>query len=133
MPIVKYRLHGDRPGPAPIRITVPGWAGARQPRADGSLEQPWHCIPFSESARYGLELVYPFDDELRVSKVNGHVKLEADWGPPPPDGLPWPPFRPFGPDYYSYQLSLDLAVPMGTPSVQNRTRAFLPIQPTPPR
>jgi hypothetical protein len=113
MPTVKYRVHGDRPAPSPIRITVPGWAGDKQPRADGSHEQPWHCIPFSESARYGLELAYPFDAELRVTQVDGEVQLDADWGPSPPNDLAWPPFRPFGAEYYSYQLSLDLAVPPG--------------------
>jgi hypothetical protein len=113
MPTVKYRLHGQRPPPLPIRITVPGWAGAKDPRADGSHEQPWHCIPFSESARYGLELLYPFDDELRVTTVDGKVHLDADWGTSPDPDLMWPPFRPFGADYYSYQLSLDLEVAEG--------------------
>ena len=113
MPLVKYRLHGDRPPPQPIRVTVPGWAGDKQPRADGSHEQAWHCIPFSESARYGLELLYPFAQELRVTNVDGAVQLDADWSTPPSDGTMWPPFRTFGADFYSYQLSLDLAVPDG--------------------
>lgn len=112
MPTVKYRLHGRRPPPQPIRLQVPGWAGTREPRTDGSHEQPWHCAPFSESARYGLELVYPFDEELRVTSVNGRVRLKAKWGEPP-DDLMWPPFRAFGEDYYSFQLSLDLEVPAG--------------------
>ncbi len=112
MPLVKFRCHGQRPPPSQIRITVPGWAGAKDPRADGSHEQAWHCIPFSESARYGLELLYPFDAELRVTSVDGQVRLDADWGPPA-DSLMWPPFRPFGKDFYSYQLSLDLEVPPG--------------------
>lgn len=111
MPIVKYRLRGHRSPPQPIRVSVPGWAGAKEPRKDGSHEQPWHCIPFSESARYGLELLYPFDTELRVTNVDGHVRLDAEWGPPPEPDLMWPPFRAFGADYYSYQLSLDLQVP----------------------
>jgi hypothetical protein len=113
MPIVKVRRHDDRPPPSPIRITVPGWAGAKDPRVDGSHEQAWHCIPFSESARYGLELLYPFDAELRVTTVDGQVRLDADWGEPPEPGLMWPPFRTFGEDFYSYQLSLDLEVPPG--------------------
>ena len=113
MPTVKYRVHGDRLAPSQIRISVPGWAGAKDPRADGSHEQPWHCIPFSESARYGLELLYPFDDELRVTTIDGQVRLDADWGEPPADGMMWPPFRSFGADFYSYQLSLDLEVPKG--------------------
>jgi len=113
MPLVKFRQFGDRPAPQPIKITVPGWAGDKAPRADGQHEQPWHCIPFSESARYGLELVYPYDVELRVTTRNGRVHLDADWGEPPESMGTWPPFRTFGDDYYSYQLSLDLDVPPG--------------------
>ena len=113
MPEVKYRLHGDRPAPRPIKLTVPGWAGAREPRANGSHEQPWHCAPFAESATYGLELLYPFDEELRVTSENGLVRLDADWGEPADPDLMWPPFRTFGEDYYSYQISLDLQVPPG--------------------
>ncbi|MBB3957612.1 hypothetical protein [Novosphingobium sediminicola] len=113
MPVVSYRSYGDRSDPQQIRITVPGWAGSSEQRVDGSHEQPWHCIPFSESARYGVELLYPFDPELHVRSVDGKVVLEADWGAPPEEGAMWPPFRAFGEDYYSYQLSLDLAAPPG--------------------
>jgi hypothetical protein len=94
-------------------MPIPGWAGAAQPRADGSHEQPWHCTPFSESARYGVELLYPFEAELRVRKARGKVRLDADWGEPPDTETMWPPFRAFGEDYYSYQLALDLEVPSG--------------------
>jgi hypothetical protein len=113
MPILKYRLHGHRPPPRPIKLAVPGWGGDAQPRSDGNHEQPWHCLPFSESARYGVEVLYPFEEELRVTRYRGRVVLDADWGPPADDGMMWPPFRPFGKDYYSYQLSLDLAAPPG--------------------
>jgi hypothetical protein len=113
MPTLKYRLHGHRPPPQPVQLQIPGWAGAQQPRADGNHEQPWHCTPFSESARYGVELLYPFAEELRVSWFRGRVLLEADWGEPVDPEMMWPPFRSFGEDYYSYQLSLDLQVPPG--------------------
>ena len=113
MPVLKYRLHGQRPPPQPVALTVPGWGGASQPRCDGSHEQPWHCTPFSESARYGVEVLYPFHEELRVTKIRGRVRLQADWGEPADPDLMWPPFRPFGEDYYSYQISLDLQVPAG--------------------
>src|SRR5436305_12548701 len=116
MPLVTFRLHGKRPAPQRIRMDVPGWGGDKQPRADGNHEQPWHCLPFSESAMYGLELCYPFEEELRVSNRNGHVHLGARRGERPPGEPMWPPFRPFGEHYYSYQLSLDLAVPPGWPS-----------------
>lgn len=113
MPTVKYRIHGQRPPPQPVQLSIPGWGGDQQPRADGSHEQPWHCTPFSESARYGVEVLYPFDEELRVTKVRGRVRLDADWGEPSDPDMMWPPFRSFGADYYSYQIALDLEVPAG--------------------
>jgi hypothetical protein len=113
MPVVKYRQLAHRPPPQPIRLAVPGWVGDKQPRTDGNREQPWHCVPFTEGARYGFEVLYPFDVELRVRTVDDCVSLEADWGEPPENEPMWPPFRSFGPEYYSYQLSLDLAVPPG--------------------
>ncbi|HEY1752505.1 MAG TPA: hypothetical protein VGG29_14700 [Caulobacteraceae bacterium] len=113
MPILKHRLHGDRPPPRPTELPIPGWGGQPQPRADGSHEQPWHCTPFSESAKYGVELIYPFDEELRVTQYRGRVRLQADWGEPPDPDMMWPPFRAFGEDFYSYQLSLDLQGPPG--------------------
>ena len=113
MPKMTFRQHGHRLAPRPITLPVPGWAGEAQPRADGSHEQPWHCTPFSESSRYGVEILYPFEEELRITRWRGKVRLEADWGAPPDPDLMWPPFRPFGADYYSYQLCLDLALPPG--------------------
>lgn len=113
MPVVKYRFHGHRPPPQLIKLPVPGWGGEAQPRADGKHEQPWHCTPFSESARYGMELLYPYAQELRVCSRGGQVALEAEWGDPPDPDMMWPPFRSFGEDYYSCQLSLDLLPPTG--------------------
>lgn len=113
MPLVKHRVHGPGLPPRRTEMPVPGWAGAPQPRADGSHEQVWHCTPFSESAKYGLEVLYPFEPELRVTSRGGQVALDANWGPDPMNGLNWPPFRPFGEGYYSYQIVLDLKVDPG--------------------
>lgn len=110
MPRVTYRMHGPGLPPRPTQLPVPGWGGEPQPRTDGSHQQVWHCAPFSESARYGLELLYPFDAELRVQSVDGRVQLEAAWGSDPHTGVNWPPFRPFGDLFYSYQVLLDLKV-----------------------
>ena len=52
-------------------------------------------------------------EELRVTRQAGLVKLDADWGPDPENGLNWPPFRPFGEAFYSYQSVIDLKVPAG--------------------
>jgi hypothetical protein len=111
MTTVKYRLNEPRLNPRRTKLEVPGWAGENQPRREGSHEQPWHCMPFIEGAQYGIEIFYPFDNELHVTKRNGHVVLETDWGPDPETGINWPPFRDFGENYYTYQLLLDLKVP----------------------
>lgn len=107
---VKYRLFEPRLRPRHTKIEVPGWAGEQEPRRDGSHEQAWHCMPFVEGAQSGIELFYPFENELHVTKRDGQVVLEGDWGPDPGTGIQWPPFRPFGENYYTYQLLLDLKV-----------------------
>lgn len=112
---VKYRLHNPRLAPRRTKLEIPGWAGQREPRVDGSQEYPWHCVPFSEGARYGIEIFYPFDIELKVTTKNGRFAMEADWGEPPEeqDGGNWPPFRNFGDKYYTFQILLDIKVKRG--------------------
>lgn len=107
MPIVKYRSFRPNLVPRRTRLEIPGWAGDEDPRADGSHEQPWHCIPFSEAARAGIELLYPHEDELRVSVRDGAFAFDGDFGS---SADRRPPFRSFGKDYYTYQLLLDLKV-----------------------
>lgn len=110
---VKYRLNDPRLAPRRTKLEIPGWAGTRQPRAAGSREQVWHCVPFTEGAQYGIELFYPYDNELHVSTKDGKLVLQGDWGEPPTPDLQWPPFRNFGDTFYTYQLLLDLKVPKG--------------------
>jgi hypothetical protein len=108
---VKYRLVEPRLQPRRTKLEMPGWGGKPEPRKDGSHEQVWHCMPFTEGAQYGIELFYPYDNELRVTKHGGQVVLDGDFGEPDPEsGLQWPPFRAFGENYYTYQLLLDLHV-----------------------
>lgn len=113
MTSVKYRHFTPGLDPRRTKLEIPGWAGERQPRHDGSHEWPWHCVPFSESARYGIELFYPYENELHVRTENGRLVLNGDFGPPPSTGGQWPPFRTFGETYYTYQVSLDLKPPAG--------------------
>lgn len=110
MHTVKFRYFEPRLAPRRAKLEVPGWGGSPEPRRDGSHEHPWHCIPFSEAAQYGIELFYPYDNELRVTKRRGKVVLESNWGRAPNSGVNWPPFREFGEEYYTYQLLLDLKV-----------------------
>lgn len=113
MSTVKYRNYTPDLNLRRTKLEIPGWAGQREPRKDGSREFAWHCLPFSESARYGIELFYPYKNELHVSMVDGRLKLEGDFGPPPAPDLQWPPFRTFGEVFYTYQVLLDLKVEAG--------------------
>ncbi len=110
---VKFRTREPRLAPRRTKLEIPGWAGEREPRADGSQEYGWHCTPFSESAQYGIELFYPYDNELVVSLQDGQLRLDGDFGPCPEEGLQWPPFRNFGTKFYTYQILLDLKVEPG--------------------
>ena len=110
MPIVKYRFHDPRLTARRTRVAVPGWGGAQEPRADGSHEQPWHCIPFSEAATAGIEIVYPEDEELHVTFDEGLFRFANAAGASVEDSPDPPAFRSFGEEYYTYQSSMDLKV-----------------------
>ncbi len=113
MHTVKYRLFEPRLQPRRTKLEMPGWAGEPEPRRDGSHEHVWHCMPFTEGAQYGIELFYPFDDELRVSRRDGQLIFDGDFGPAPDGDLQWPPFHAFGENYYTYQILIDLKVADG--------------------
>ncbi|MBB5372044.1 hypothetical protein [Acidocella aromatica] len=111
MTTVKYRLYQPRLAPRRTKVQVPGWGGTKEPRQDGSHEQAWHCLPFVEGAQYGIEIFYPYDNEVRVSRRDGKFVFDGDFGPNPNTGVSWPPFRAFGEGFYTLQLLLDLKVP----------------------
>ena len=113
MNIVKYRTREPGLRPRRTKLEIPGWAGGREPRADGSHEYVWHCLPFSEGAQYGIELFYPYENELHVTTRDSKLIFDGDFGPPPENGLQWPPFRTFGEKFYTYQILLDLRVGEG--------------------
>jgi hypothetical protein len=108
---VKFRVVNPGHKPRRTKLEMPGWAGQPAPRADGAQEYAWHCAPFTEGAQYGIEVFYPYQNELHVTRKDGTLIFDGDFGPPPEDSeLMWPPFRSFGVDFYSYQLLLDLKV-----------------------
>ena len=73
MHVIKYRLTEQGFAPRRTRLQVPGWSGEPQPRQDGSLEQAWHCVPFSEAAKYEIEVFCRYERELRVTTRNGRL------------------------------------------------------------
>jgi len=107
---VKFRVINPGLQPRRTKLEMPGWAGNAQPRADGSHEYAWHCAPFTEGAQYGIEIFYPYENELRVSKKDGKWFFDGDFPPEAENGLQSPPFRKFGDEFYTYQLLLDLKV-----------------------
>ncbi len=107
---VKFRLVNPELKPRRTKLQMPGWAGNPAPRTNGSHEYPCHCMPFTESAQYGIEIFYPYSNELLVHTRNGKLIFDGDFGQPPDGDLEWPPFRSFGTEYYTYQLLLDLKV-----------------------
>jgi hypothetical protein len=107
---IKFRLANPGLRPRRTKLEMPGWGGKPEPRTDGSHEQAWHCAPFSEGAQYGIEVFYPYDVELHVTKKDGKLIFDGDFGPSPGSDLQWPPFRTFGTDYYTHQFLLDLKV-----------------------
>jgi hypothetical protein len=108
MRTVKLRYQEERLRPRRTKLEIPGWAGEREPRATNSTEQVWHCLPFSEGAQYGIEIFYPYGNELRATTRDGKLVLEGDFGPDPGTGVLWPPFRNFGDRFFTYQLLLDI-------------------------
>ncbi|MDT7952354.1 MAG: hypothetical protein RQ966_12700, partial [Acetobacteraceae bacterium] len=110
MPTVKYRFNDPNMIARRTKLAVPGWAGAQEPRADRSHEQPWHCIPFSEASASGIEIPYPYDEELHVTFGDGLFRFKDAEGESIEDGPGAPPFRSFGAEYYTLQTSMDLKV-----------------------
>jgi hypothetical protein len=108
MHIVKMRYVVPGLSPRRTKMEIPGWAGAREPRGEGSLEQVWHCLPFTEGAQYGIEIFYPYPNEMKVMTREGKLVIEGDFGAAPDSGVSWPPFRTFGEKYYTHQILLDI-------------------------
>jgi hypothetical protein len=112
MPVIKYRAYDPRMVPRRTKLEVPGWTGQPEPRASGSHEYPWHCVPFTEAARAGLEICFPYDHELRVVTRAGILGFTYA-GEPLVPGPDTPPVRSFGREYFTFRSSIDLKVDPG--------------------
>ena len=110
---LKYRTYGKGLPPRPIRLELPGWAGDNSKMEDGSVPQPWHCNPFVEGATYGVELIYPYENECQVINDGGEVRIEWDYTREGDAGLSGGEFIRFAPKHYLFNTSLDLQAPAG--------------------
>ena len=109
MHTVKFRMTEPGLRPRRTKMEIPGWAGEPCPRINGSQEYAWHCVPFSEMARSGIEVLWPYGDVLVWADDEGNPQFDFSWlGEKPKDGRSWPPLRSFGKLYYTFQLLLDL-------------------------
>lgn len=111
---VKYRTWHKGLPPRTTKLEVPGWAGDSKDYSDGAKPQPWMCPPFAEASCYGLELVYPFDQECRVTFDGNNFQFEGDFTAESAwDAEGKPPFTNFAPGHYGFTSSLDLQPPDG--------------------
>ena len=74
---IKFRLANPGLQPRRTKLEMPGWAGKPEPRKDSSHEYAWHCMPFTEGAQYGIEILYPYENELHVSKKGGELVFDG--------------------------------------------------------
>ena len=114
---VKYATYAKALAPQPIRVKTPGWGGAAQKMEDGSLPQPWHCLPFVEGSTYGLELLYPYENECHVVNDGGAVRFDWDFAGEPGGGVTGGEFVTFSPKrvpkFYLFNARLDVQPPPG--------------------
>lgn len=109
---LKYRSWYKGVVPKPIKLQIPGWSGDHHSHANGDTPQPWHCPPFVDGATYGLELIYPFDTEARISLIDGKLNIEGDFSKETEEcGVELPPFKTFAPHHFGMTSSLDICVP----------------------
>lgn len=98
------------PPPQKIRLKIPGWAGDSKNHSNGAAPQPWHCLPFIEGSTYGLELIYPFENDCKVINNNGKIEFEGDFSKEKYDSIP---FESFAPGHYGFTSLLDIKVSDG--------------------
>lgn len=98
---IAYRLLNDQIiPPRPIKLQIPGWGGIDHTHKNGSKPQPWHCIPFVEGNTYGLELIYAYEKEQRVTKKDGKIVFSNELS-----------FKCFADNHYGYQAGFDIQIP----------------------
>lgn len=111
---IKYRLFDKGIPPKRIKLDINGWAGENTYKSP----QPWHCKPFSDAATYGLELLYCWDTELRVTcDENGKCHFNGDFSKEikkdKKDKEQWLPYAQFAPYHFGFVSMWDIKTPDG--------------------
>jgi len=111
---LRYRTVVNGIPPRPIKLSVPGWAGESRAHGNGARPMPWHCQPFVDGSTYGLELLYPYRTECRVSCDESGIQFEGDFAEELAElqGMAKP-FDRFAPHHYGLASCLDLLPPPG--------------------
>lgn len=116
---VEYRVWNAEQAPRRLKLAIPGWAGDEEPAQDGARPQPWHCRPFVDAATYGIELLYPFETECRVSLADdGSIRFDGDFTDEiararKPGHNMLHPFGVFAHNHYGMNAGVDLMPPPG--------------------
>ena len=77
---LKYRQLTNELPPKLIHLELEGWAGSPSEHKTERKIQPYMCKPFVDANTYGLEIFYPFNTEITVTKINGKIEITAeDW------------------------------------------------------
>ena len=92
---IKFRLVNPALRPRRTMLEMPGWAGQREPRTDGSQEYAWRWCR-SPKARSTASRYFIHTTMSCGSLKDGQLSFVGDFGPPPEGDLLWPPFRSFG-------------------------------------
>jgi len=108
---VRFRTWYKGLPPQPIKLKIPGWAGENHDHGNGAKPQPWHCPPFVDGSTYGLELLYPFENDCKVVNDGGTIKFEGDFSQEVIEAYKQPPFDVFAPGHYGFTSSLDIVGP----------------------
>lgn len=113
----RYRAEGKGLPPRPVRVSFPGWAGDAGKRMEhGSDPQPWHCRAFVQAAMYGLELLFPYENECRVVNDGGTPRIDWDYRNEPGAALRGDEMgfnEPRPPQFYTFNTLLDIEAPPG--------------------
>jgi hypothetical protein len=107
---IKYRTAGKAFAPRPIEL------GASELIRPGKTYADGINASFREAATYGLELVYQYQTECRVTNENGQVRINWDYAKEPGGVLGWDEFSDTAPkpsQDFIFGTSVDLQAPPG--------------------